>query len=198
MFKSLIKFSRVITGSIVVSAGLLIASQAQASIIPCGASTCSTDFNVTIDGNAVGTGQLVYDAKTGEITLGSGVNTWTSGESTISVNSLSGNADPLIAFGLGAITRWLWFNIWFYLQSAHRFIGSDRCQFQRVIFIDQYHACRRADRTHRAGWDMWSQLMIVDTSVGGLGSLNKGVDVGNTFFFHRRSSNPEFDRFQRQ
>lgn len=180
MFKTLLRFSRVTTGAILVSAGLLAAPQAQASLIPCGASSCSTDFNVTIDGTSAGSGQLVYDAKTGEISLGSGTNSWSIGDSTISVNSLSGNADPILAFGLGALTG----------ASGSTFGFTFNLPIALQGQIDASSSVSYSlTSTSSAGAQIAPisgnvvKAYEVDTSVGGLGSLNKGVDVGDTFFF---------------
>ena len=105
----------------VLSAGLFSTAQIQAgTIVQCGTATCSSGFTLDFnDASGVGTGELLYDAKTGDISLNTDLDSttgtvsqtsgaglmWTMGDgSTISVGSLSGNADPILGFGLGAST----------------------------------------------------------------------------------------------
>jgi hypothetical protein len=192
MFKSLKMSFKTTAAAAVLSAGLFSAPQVMAgSIVQCGTATCTSDFTVTIGGNDVGGGLFTYDAKTGDIALSTdgiegGVVTdgggimWTMGDNQLMVNSLSGNADPILLFGVGATT------------------GANSSSFGftfnlPVQIAGQISANSSVSYSLTAGTAAGAQITPIftnvvsafelDTDIGGLGSLNKGVDVGNTFGF---------------
>ena len=180
----------------VLSAGLFSTTQIQAgTIVQCGgAATCSSGFSLDFNGTSnIGTGELVYHAITGDISLNTDLNTttgnvstldggltWTMGDgSTISVGSLSGNADPILGFGLGASTT--------ATGSTFGFTFNLPIALSGLINADSSVSYSLSSLS-TAGAQITANGNIVtasevDTSIGGLGFLNKGVDVGNTFGF---------------
>jgi hypothetical protein len=173
----------------------LSASLAQAgTIVQCGTIICSSGFSLDFQGNSgVGTGELLYDAKTGAISLNTDLASttgnvsstadglmWTMGDgSTISVGSLFGNADPILGFGLGASTgsNGSTFGFTFNLPIA---LSGPINADSSVSYSLSSLSTAGAQITANGNVVTASE---VDTSIGGLGFLNKGVDVGNTFGF---------------
>ena len=186
-----------IVALVVLSVGIISTpSEVLAGIIPpCGLPECTTDFYVEFNDSEIGGGELIYNEMTGDLVINydsglygdvsvdlDGVITWTmeDGE-TLSLNSLGGNVDPLINFGLGAST------------------GSDGAAFGftfnlPIALSGQIDASSSVAYTLTAASSAGAQIAPIvgdnivtayeiDTSVDGLGSLNKGVDVGSTFFF---------------
>src|SRR5262245_24872389 len=109
---------RVVTAlSVVGVATVLAPSVALATVVQCGAETCSSPFTLSVNDTAVGGGQLLYNSATGAISLdtthfsgnavpnGSGGLYWTAGDTHVSVTGLTGNADPDLLFGIGATTN---------------------------------------------------------------------------------------------
>jgi len=187
----------IVAAGIAVFAGLILSIQVQAgTIVQCGADTCSSDFTLQFNTNSnAGGGQLLYDATSGDISLnldptsisgngtvvGDGI-VWTMPDSSqLVVNSLSGNADPILGFGIGASTGangstfGFTFNLPIALQGPINANSS-------VSYSLTSLSAAGAQIAPVAGANIVSALEV-DTSVGGLTSLNKGVDVGNTFFF---------------
>ncbi len=183
MLKSLKMTFKTTAAAAVLSAGLFSAPQVLAgSIVQCGEAICSTTYDVSIGDLTIrDAGTLVYDAKTGEISLGSEINTFSDGAgNSLSVNSLGGNADPILLFGVGATT------------------GANSSSFGftfnlPVQIAGQISANSSVSYSLTAGTAAGAQITPIftnvvsafelDTDIGGLGSLNKGVDVGNTFGF---------------
>jgi hypothetical protein len=91
-------------------------TSAHASVVQCGTTTCASTFSLLVNGADVGGGQLIYDAASGAIALdtttfrgsavpnGSGGLYWAVGENHVLMNALSGNADPILGFSVGATT----------------------------------------------------------------------------------------------
>jgi len=165
------------------------------TIVQCGAATCAQNFSIFLDGSGteLGGGQLVYDAATGAIALdtvdnvrGGGMASgggllWMLGDgATVGVGSLGGNADPILTFGVSATTN----------AAGHTFSFA----FDLPIALSGPIAANsKVSYSLTAGTNAGAQVtplnghvvvaQEVDTSVGGIGVLNKGVDVGLTFFF---------------
>lgn len=162
-----------------------IASASAGTVVQCGQAICSANFSINAGGQQIGTGEFDYDAETGVISLSSknitgGGITWDlgSGES-VSVNSVSGNADPILGFAVAATTG--------AVGSTYAFA------FNLPIAIEETIATKAKvgytlTSTTAAGaqiTDLGNKILQswdVDTSPGGLGSLNKNVDVGETHF----------------
>jgi hypothetical protein len=93
---------------------------------------------------------------------------------------MNGDIDPIIGFGVGASTSigstfGFTFNLPIALQGP---INAD----SSVSYSLSSLSTAGAQIAPVVGSNIVSAFEV-DTSVGGLPSLNKGVDVGNTFFF---------------
>jgi len=175
--------------------GLFSLNQARAAVVQCGSDICSTGFTLDFNGTSgVGSGEILYDAQTGDISVNLDPNsttgnvsidgnilTWTMGDgSTIRIDSLSGNVDPVLLFSLGATTA-----------STG---GTFAFNFYLPIALEgPIDANSSVSYSLTSGTSAGAQIaplftnvvtaQEVDTSVGGLAPLNKGVDVGETFSF---------------
>lgn len=162
-------------------------------IVQCGAATCSSAFQVFKDGQQMGGGELIYDAASGDISLsqknisGNGVVTasggimWNLGNNNlIRVDSLSGNADPILGFGLGASTG--------AAGSTYAFAFNLPIALSGTINTGasvSYSLTSLTDtgaQIKGIGGNKVVQSWDIDSSVGGLPDLNKNVDVGDTYF----------------
>ena len=198
MIKSLKTSFKTAAAVAVLSAGLFSTTQIQAgTIVQCGgAATCSSSFSLDFNNaTGVGTGELLYDVITGDIslntdlssttgnvaTLGGGL-IWTMGDgSTLSVGSLFGNADPILSFGLGASTGDTGSTFGFNFDLPIALSGPINAN-SSVSYSLTSTTSEGAQIAPVVGSNIVSAYEV-DTSVGGLPTLNKGVDVGNTFFF---------------
>ncbi len=167
-----------------------------AGTIPqCGSALCPADFDIFFDGKQMGGGQLVYDAETGVVSLdvdnnvrGSGIKTaqgglmWMMGDGSVArVNSLYGNADPILGFGLGATTASAGrtFSFAFNLPiSVSGLIQAD----SSIDYSLSALTSAGADIAPVFGPHILT-ARDVDTTPGGLLPLDKEVDVGDRFFF---------------
>ncbi len=163
------------------------------TIVPCGKATCSSAFTIKADGKNIGGGEFLYDAKTGDIALskekiiGSGVAndfggiTWSldNGEKVM-VNSISGNADPVLFFNLGAETTSSASNYSFIFDLPIAL--SDPIETKSSVSYSLTSKTSAGAQIQGLGGNKVVQSWDIDTSVGGLGSLNKNVDVGDTHF----------------
>lgn len=194
MINSLKMTVKVVAAFMALSAGLVSTTLVQAgTIVQCGAALCTSGFELTFNGNVGGTGQLVYDSVTGDIALNTAADsltgnasvangniTWTMGDgSKIMVNSLSGNADPILGFGLGASTAGSASTFGFTFNLPIALSGQINAN-SSVSYSLSSLSSAGAQITANGNIVTASE---VDTSIGGLGFLNKGVDVGNTFGF---------------
>ncbi|MCG6937692.1 MAG: VPLPA-CTERM sorting domain-containing protein [Gammaproteobacteria bacterium] len=179
--------------------GILSSFQISAgTIVPCGdANICSAGFTIKFnDNNNAGSGELVYDAKTGDIALntdptsinggivtGSGGIMWTMPDgSKILVNSLTGNADPILHFGLGASTpagSGNTFGFTFNLPIAL----SGQINASSSLTTPLTSGSSAGAQIQGIGTNKILTAFDVDTSVLGIGSISKGVDVGDAFGF---------------
>lgn len=165
------------------------------TIVQCGADICSSEFQVMVDNQQVGAGQFTYDATTGDISLNtaagdasmvtaSGGLMWDLGDNDSStfvrVDNVNGNADPILGFSVAAGTG----------NSGSTFAFA----FDLPIALDgPIQTSSDVGYTLTSTTQAGAQIspinnkvvtaLEVDTSVGGIGNLNKGVDVGDSFFF---------------
>lgn len=181
---------------IIVGSLFSVSTATAGTIVPCGgAATCSSSFSVFFNGSVaeVGGGQFLYDATTGQISLdttnirGNGMATamggimWTMGDgSQVTVKSLSGNADPLLSFGLGASTQSIGRTFGFSFDLPIALSGPIQAN-SSVAYSMTSTTQAGAQLTAINGKVVTANE--VDTTVGGKGALNMGVDVGDTFFF---------------
>ena len=143
----------------------------------CTADTCTWDM--FIDGQSVMSGSYQTDAD-GKIILPDPVSMTDADGNTVSINSMNGDIDPILGFGVGASTSigstfGFTFNLPIALQGP---INAD----SSVSYSLSSLSAAGAQIAPVIGSNIVSAFEV-DTSVGGLPSLNKGVDVGNTFFF---------------
>lgn len=186
---------KAIAAAAAILSGMLSLGVAHGEVVQCGTATCSSGFKLDFQGTSgVGTGELLYDATTGAISLNKDLDSttgnvmetaggglmWTMGDgSTISVGSLSGNADPILGFGLGASTSLSGSTFGFTFNLPIALSGPINAD-SSVSYSLSSLSTEGAQITANGNIVTASE---VDTSIGGLGFLNKGVDVGNTFGF---------------
>lgn len=164
-----------------------------ASIAQCGTASCSQSFSVSMNGNAIGAGSLKYDARTGDITLdtsdisgagtinNSGGITWDMGNNnTASVNSLTGNADPILGFAVAASTGAAGATFAFAFDLPIAISGPITTKASTSYTLTSLS--NAGAQIQGIGGNKVVQSWDVDTSVGGIGTLNKNVDVGDTHF----------------
>ena len=161
---------------------LLIGSSAPASAgtIGCGADGSLCTLSLSIDGSPVAAGTYAIDPKTGDVSLSAPLGGAANG-GTVWVNSLNGNADPILGFNTSAGTGSLngnSFSITFNLPIA---LSGPINANSSVSYSLTATSAAGAQIQPLFGKTVIAQE--VDTTPGGLVPLNKGVDVGNTFFF---------------
>lgn len=167
-------------------------------IVQCGGDdTCVVPFTVqmSVDGGGMtinGNGELLYDAETGDISLNTDASStdgvlannalaWTMPNgNSLSVNSLNGNADPILGFGVGASTSNFGGSFSFNFQLPIAIGGT--IQAESSLGYSLTALTSAGAQITPLGSDLL-QAFDVDTTPLGLGSLNKGVDTGSTFGF---------------
>jgi len=179
------------------AASLLAAAPVSATVVQCGgAATCAASFSIFVDQSQdeVGGGQIIYDAVTGAMTLDTMNNVrgggmmddrgglmWDLGDGAmVSVANMWGNADPILGFGLGASTGATGRTFAFAFDLPIALTGQIVAN-SKVGYTLTSTTAAGAQITALGGAVV--KAFEVDTTVGGLGSLPKGVDVGGTFFF---------------
>jgi hypothetical protein len=143
----------------------------------CTDETCTWDM--LIDGQSVMKGSYQTDAD-GKIFLPNPVSMTDAEGNTVSINSMNGDIDPIIVFGVGASTA---------TGSTFGFTFNLPIALQGTIFADSSVSYSLTSATAAGaqiapvvGSNIVSAFEV-DTGVGGLPSLNKGIDVGSTLFF---------------
>ncbi len=179
---------------ILVSGLLSISSANAGTIVQCGQGLCSASFHINDGNKQVGSGQFNYNSTTGNIALDtennisaggkknlSGGITWDLGAGkTVSVNSVTGNADPILFFGLGATTGGVASNYSFFFDLPIAISGAiDTASSVSYSLTSKTGA---GAQIQGFGSNKVVQAWDIDTTVGGIGSLNKNVDVGGTHF----------------
>jgi hypothetical protein len=168
------------------SLGLPVTSSADIADFPgCGdnGEACSWSIEVgdAQGGNLqqVGTGTYSFSSETGEISF-TGETIDLGDGSSVTLNALTGNVDPVLGFnasaGTGALGKTFAFN--FSLPIA---LSGPLTASSSVSYSLTSTTASGAQIAPLFGHVVVAQE--VDTSVGGRTPLNKGVDVGDTFFF---------------
>ncbi len=160
--------------------GASFASHAAAgTILDCGFEGSACGISLSIDGTQVGQGTYQIDSTTGRLSLSSPVG-GSLGASNVSVNSITGNADPILGFGIGASTGLVGnaFSITLTLPIS---LSGSIIANSSISYSLTALSGAGAQLTPLFGNTLIAQE--VDTSIGGLLPLNKGVNAGNTFFF---------------
>jgi hypothetical protein len=164
---------------------VLLASASAATagpIVPsCGEQGQGCTFSARIDGQLVVQGRFGLGPD-GEVIFGGPVAGSSQNGAVASINNLFGNADPILGFGIGASTP---------TASGATFAFN----FFLPIAIDgpidatssvSYSLTSLGSAGAQVGVLGPGKVVVgeeVDSSVGGLPVLNKGVNVGDTFFF---------------
>lgn len=179
-----------LTVAVSIMAPARYANAATAEIVQCGQLICTQSFSISANNEAVGGGDLQYNSRTGDISLaldnvtGGGVVNpngrnglmWLQSDGTqIMLNSLSGNADPVLGFGLAVRTsatatgpQSFAFN--FDLPISIQ--GEIKATSQLNYDVNSLGAAATI-----SGLGTNSIMQAFDTGVGGL-SIDKGVDLG--------------------
>jgi hypothetical protein len=150
-----------------------------AGTITCGSDGSLCGVSLSIDGNVVAESTYMIDPTTGDVSIAPVGGSFNGG--TLWVNSMNGNADPILGFntsaGTGSVSGNA-FSITFTLPIA---LSGPINANSSVSYSLTGTTSAGAQIQPLFGKTVIAQE--VDTSVGGLSPLNKGVDVGNTFFF---------------
>lgn len=167
-------------GALVTGLGLLCGVSAQAGSIPdCSQGGC--EWSVTADNVLLGEGTYSIDPNTGDISLASPQRFDLGGGGFVSIDGLNGNADPILGFNASAGTG----------SAGNTFAFSFSLPIALSGPINANSSVSYSLTSLTSAGAQISPLSFgkvvvadeVDTSVGGLAALNKGVNVGDTFFF---------------
>lgn len=189
----------IVTNKTILNLGILltglfsIASATAGTVVQCGQAVCSASFSIQDGEIEVGGGKFNYDAKTGDISLsqenitgggtanaGGGI-TWNLGSGKeVSIHSITGNADPILFFNLGATTGASASNYSFFFDLPIAISGP--IDTKSSVSYSLTSKTDAGAQIQGLGGGKVVQSWDIDTSVGGIGVLNKNVDVGDTHF----------------
>jgi len=172
-------FSLVLAASCLLSMSTAQANFIDVPIIPdCNLGGC--DRSVSVDSSEVGSGSYLIDPVTGDISLDSAWSLDLGDGAFVSVDGMFGNADPILGFnisaGTGATARSFVFNFSLPIELAGPISARSSVSYSLTSIFGT-----GARITPTSGKLLTAHE--VDTSVGGLAPLNKGVDVGDMFSF---------------
>jgi hypothetical protein len=146
-------------------------------VVPCDG---NCNWSVAADDVELARGQYEIDPETGNIWLHSSWSADLGDGAFVAVNGMSGNADPILGFsvaaGTGAVGKTFSFNFSLPVALAGAITASSSVSYSLTSLTA---AGAQID-------PLFGKVVVaqeVDTSIGGLSPLNKGVDVGNRFFF---------------
>jgi hypothetical protein len=147
------------------------------TVVPCDGH-CT--WSVEVDGVEVASDSYTVDAASGNITLPSPVNVNLGGGTWVALNGMSGNADPILGFnvsaGTGAVGKTFSFTFSLPIELSGPISATSSVSYSLTSL-----SSAGAQIDPLTGHVVAAQE--VDTTVGGLPPLNKGVDVGPRFFF---------------
>jgi len=148
------------------------------TILDCGPGGAQCAVTLSIDGTQVANGNYQIDSTTGDL-IWPGMLTGSLGDSSVTVMNVTGNADPILGFAVASNTGAVGsaFSITFTLPVALSGPIDAAAQVSYSLTGTSIAGAQIAP--------LFGNVLIaqeVDTSIGGLTPLNKGVDVGNTFF----------------
>lgn len=197
--RSISRSTVTIAFALTIAATLLGAAQrADATVAPCLTDgSCQSSFSIFFNGSssAAGTGTINIDPETNALSLstegatgpvtttaGGGL-MWTmpTGE-TIRIDSVTGDADPVLGFGLGASTSGSSSTFAFAFDLPIALEGTIATSSSVSYSLTSLSSAGADISPLLAGGNVVTS-QDVDTSVGGLLPLNKEVDVGERFFF---------------
>jgi len=147
--------------------------------VTCGPNNQACSFRVTVDGVQAGTGNYTIDPETGAITLVTAAEFEGDGW-TASVDSVSGNADPILGFSASASTDGLGHIFSFAFDLPINLSGpqvaTSAIGYTLTATTPVGARIQPIDDTVLTAFDL-------DTSVNGLGRLDKEVGAGDEFQF---------------
>jgi hypothetical protein len=157
------------------AAGTGIASAG--TIAPC-EGDCT--WSIAAGGVQVASGDFAVDPDTGAINIQAPVKVGLGGGAWAAINGISGNSDPILGFNLSANTG----------TNARTFSFTFSLPIALAGLVDASSSVSYSLTSQTATGAQISSLgghvvtaQDVDTTVNGLPPLNKGVDVGDGFFF---------------
>ncbi len=146
--------------------------------VPSCAMSCT--WSISVDGSEVDSGMYMADPVSGNLMIAQPVNVDLGDGAFVRVDNMFGNIDPILGFstsaGTGALGKTFAFNFFLPIALSGPLIANSSVSYSLTS-------------TTSAGAQiapLFAKVVTaqeVDTSVGGVSPLNKGVDVGNTFFF---------------
>jgi hypothetical protein len=149
------------------------------SIPDCGASGAECFYTVDLNGVTLGTGNYRI-GENGEIILPADSNFTAPDGSFVRVTDVSGNADPVLGFnasaGTGATGGAFVFNFSLPISLAGQIQANSSISYSLTAKTDAGAEIKPLI----PGGKVFTGLEV-DSSIGGLDSLNKGVDAGDTF-----------------
>ncbi len=169
----------------VLQRGLLLVGLASALgfALPAGATgilECGTGCTISasIDGSPVASGYFQIDPATGKISLANDINVAANG-GHLWITDVNGNADPILGFAVSASTGGVGntFSVTFSLPIA---LSGTILANSSINYSLTGITAPGAQVSPLFGNVLIAQE--VDTSIGGLTPLDKGVNAGNTFF----------------
>lgn len=168
LFLHVVTFAAVIASTSTASAG---------TIQDCGPGGAACAVTLSIDGTQVQSGNFEIDPISGDL-IWPGLLTGSLGESVLSVINVTGNADPILGFATSASTGGSGgaFSITFTLPIALAGLIDAQAQVSYSLTGTTAPGAQISP--------LFGNVLLareVDTSVGGLPPLDKGVDVGSTF-----------------
>ena len=164
--------------ALIIGSGIAFSAAAD-GILGCGPDGIACSITLQIDGQEVASGNYVIDSSTGGLFLLAPV-VGNLGGADLAVNSIFGNVDPILGFGIGAGTGLVGDTFSVSLSLPIALSGA--------LFADS-SVSYSLTALSAAGAEispLFGHVVIaqeVDTTPGGLDPLNKGVDVGDGFFF---------------
>ncbi|HJY79267.1 MAG TPA: hypothetical protein VKE95_21665, partial [Burkholderiales bacterium] len=155
---------------------IILALDVRAAVTTLCAADCA--WSVSVDGVQMGSGMYAADPVTGNITLGAPFVMDLGGGAFVRLDSMSGNIDPILGFavsaGTGAAGQTFSFNFSLPIALAGKLHAGSSVSYSLASL-----SSAGAQVTPLGAAMVVAQE--VDTSVGGLAPLNKGVNVGTTY-----------------
>ena len=163
-------------------AACIISLNASAAVVK-GVPECgmSCTWSMSVDGNMMASGMYTADPDTGDIQISQPWMIDLADGGFIRLMNMNGNIDPILGFSVAAGTTGTGRSFSFSFSLPVALSGPIDASSSLSYSLTSLSA-DGAQVSPLFG----SNVLIardVDTSPGGIGSLNKGVDIGSTFFF---------------
>jgi len=139
-------------------------------------SLCS--FSVVADGVDLGSGRYTIDPLTGALQIAAPRTFTLADGSTVGITGINGNADPVLGFSANANTlafgHSFVFNFDLPINLSGPINANSQISYSLTSTTSAGAEIKPLDPTHKVMY-----ALEVDTTVGGLDSLDKGVDAGD-------------------